>query len=135
MNREMNRFRVLTLLTALVVFMTAAGEGLLEPYVPTGHEDMPRERGNLILQLLEFLDELFGPDHLFAQLLVEMIHLVFCHLLHGLYLVFCSLVMSLSVSFNGRNPFFLLDAERHLYSCFAGNVYPVGRSGPELPLE
>ena len=34
----------------MIPFMTAAGEGLLEPYVPTGHEDMPRERGNLILR-------------------------------------------------------------------------------------
>ena len=34
----------------IVPFMTATEEGLLEPYIPAGYEDMPVERGNLILR-------------------------------------------------------------------------------------
>ena len=38
----------------IVPFMTATEEGLLEPYVPAGYEEMPVERGNLILRDKDF---------------------------------------------------------------------------------
>lgn len=34
----------------MIPFMTAAREGLLEPYRPRGYEDMPLKRGNLVLR-------------------------------------------------------------------------------------
>ncbi|MGE0489445.1 MAG: ABC transporter substrate-binding protein [Vulcanimicrobiota bacterium] len=38
----------------MIPFITAADEGLLEPYKPKGWEDMPETRGNLILRDPEF---------------------------------------------------------------------------------
>lgn len=38
----------------IVPFMAAAEDELLEPYVPKGYEDMPAERGNLILRDKDF---------------------------------------------------------------------------------
>ncbi len=38
----------------IVPFISIADEGLLEPYVPKGYEDLPVERGNLILRDPEF---------------------------------------------------------------------------------
>ena len=39
----------------IIPFMAAAEEGLLEPYKPKGFEDMPEQRGNLVLRDPEFL--------------------------------------------------------------------------------
>lgn len=38
----------------IVPFISAAEEGLLEPYVPKGYDDMPEARGNLVLRDSDF---------------------------------------------------------------------------------
>ena len=38
----------------IIPFISIAEEGLLEPYIPKGYEDLPVERGNLILRDPEF---------------------------------------------------------------------------------